>query len=366
MDLDEVYMERVLELAKKGWGTTNPNPLVAAIIVKDGKIISEGFHQRAGWPHAEVVAINNACQSVKGAAMYVNLEPCSHYGRTPPCVNSIVEAGIKKVVIGMQDPNPKISGRGIQMLKEAGIEVKTDVLLKEACKLNEIFVKYITQKKPFVIVKWAMTLDGKIASYTGDSKWISSEEAREYVHKIRKRCAAVLVGINTVIKDNPYLNVRLKDEEHVEKIKIIIDSKGRIPESSNVICSCDKCKVIYATTSMISKEKEEFLIQRGANVLKIEDKTGKVDLNRLMDILYEMGIDSVLIEGGSEINWCAFESGIVDKVLVFISPKILGGKEAVTAVGGAGKSLIKESFKLKEISYANFAEDILIEGYLRK
>ncbi|HAA43310.1 MAG TPA: bifunctional diaminohydroxyphosphoribosylaminopyrimidine deaminase/5-amino-6-(5-phosphoribosylamino)uracil reductase RibD, partial [Ruminiclostridium sp.] len=240
----ENYMKRAIELAKKGWGRTNPNPLVGAVIVKDGKIISEGFHEVVGGSHAEVCAINNADTSVAGSTMYVNLEPCSHYGRTPPCVKAIIEAGIKKVVVAMIDPNPKVSGKGVNILKEAGVEVEVGVMEKEAKALNEIFINYVVNKKPFVIMKTAMTLDGKIATFTGSSKWITGTEARRYVHIIRDRVSAIMVGSNTVIKDNPFLTTRLENKEGKDPVRIIVDGKGIVPEDSNVFNSSSKAPAI--------------------------------------------------------------------------------------------------------------------------
>ncbi len=229
------YMKRVLELARGGWGKTNPNPLVGAIIVKDGELVAEGFHEVIGCAHAEAAALYNAKSDVSGGTMYVNLEPCSHFGRTPPCANKIIENKIKRVVVGMVDPNPRVSGRGIEMLRNAGIEVTVGVLEEEAKKLNEIFIKYITKKRPFVIMKSAMTLDGKIASHTGDSKWITCESSRRYVHTVRDRVAAVMVGINTVLKDNPFLTTRLEDKNGSDAIRVVVDSKGMLPESCNII-----------------------------------------------------------------------------------------------------------------------------------
>jgi diaminohydroxyphosphoribosylaminopyrimidine deaminase/5-amino-6-(5-phosphoribosylamino)uracil reductase len=265
---DEKFMERAIELAKMGWGRTNPNPLVGAVLVKDGRIIAEGFHRALGKSHAEVDAFDNAAEDISGSNLYVNLEPCSHYGRTPPCAKAIIDANIKKVVIAMADPNPKVSGRGIKMLRDAGIEVKVGVLENEALKLNEIFINYIVKKKPFVIMKSAVTLDGKIATVSGDSKWITGEESRNYVHVIRDRVSAIMVGINTVLKDNPSLTTRRIDKEGKDPIRIIVDSRGILPEDSNVIKSDSKAGVILATTSCIPKEKEERLIERGSGTYR--------------------------------------------------------------------------------------------------
>lgn len=365
MNMYEVYMKRVLELAKGGWGKTNPNPLVGAVIVKNGEIIAEGYHEALGCAHAEVAAFNNAKQDVKGGTLYVNLEPCSHYGRTPPCALAIIEAGIREVVVAMEDPNPKVAGRGIRILKDAGIEVAVGVLEKEARKLNEIFIKYITQKKPFVIMKTAMTLDGKIASACGDSKWISGESSRQHVHIVRDRVAAIMVGINTVLVDNPSLTTRLGSGRGKDPVRIVVDSRGIIPVDSRVINVESSAGVILATTSLIEREKEKKLMDNGVHILKMDGSGGHADLNKLMDELYKLEIDSVLLEGGGSLNSAALNSGIVDKVMIFIAPKIIGGKDAKTPVEGAGMQLMKDAVKLEDISISRFDEDILVEGYVK-
>jgi len=364
MESHEYYMKRVLELSKSGWGRTNPNPLVGAVIVKDGEIIGEGFHKALGCSHAEVDAFNNAKHSVKGATLYVNLEPCSHFGRTPPCAKAIIEAGISRVIVAMVDPNPKVSGRGIQMLKDAGINVEVGIMEAEAKKLNEIFVNYISRKKPFVILKSAMTLDGKITSVSGDSKWISGEESRKYVHKLRDRVSGIMVGINTVIKDNPSLTTRLEKGKGKDATRIVVDSKGEIPLDSTVINIASEARLILATTTRIEAAKEKSLIEKGVQIIKADGKDGRVDLNILMDELYKMEIDSILLEGGGTLNAAALETGIVDKVMFFVAPKIIGGERAVTPVEGEGIQQMKDAVRLKDISVSRFDEDILIEAYI--
>ena len=365
MDIHEVYMTRVLELARCGWGKTNPNPLVGAVIVKNGEIIAEGYHKVIGGAHAEVDAFNNAKSDVTGGTLYVNLEPCSHYGRTPPCALRIIEAGIGSVVVAMEDPNPKVSGRGIKMLRDAGIEVVIGVLEKKAAALNEIFIKYISAKKPFVIMKAAMTLDGKIASASGDSKWISAEGSRQQVHMVRDRVAAIMVGINTVLADNPALTTRLPSGKGNDAVRIVVDSKGIIPADSLVINEESAAAVIVATTSLIEKEKENQLIQKGVRILKLDGPDKHVDLNWLMRELYKLEIDSVLLEGGGELNAAALNSKIVDKIMLFIAPKIIGGRNAKTPVEGEGIQLMKDALKLEDISVSRFDEDIVVEGYLK-
>ena len=364
MHSHEFYMKRAIELAKGGWGRTNPNPLVGAVIEKDGKIISEGFHEVVGESHGEVCAIKNATSSVAGSTMYVNLEPCSHYGRTPPCVKAIIEAGIKKVVIAMIDPNPKVSGRGVNILKEAGVEVEVGVMEKEARALNEIFINYVVNKRPFVIMKTAMTLDGKIATFTGSSKWITGTEARRYVHIIRDRVSAIMVGSNTVIKDNPFLTTRLEEKAGKDPVRIIVDGRGIVPEDSNVFNSHSKAPVILATTYSIDKDKEERLIEKGVKIIKTEGE--HVDLELLMDELYKINIDSILLEGGGTLNSYAISSKIVDKVMFFVAPKIVGGKNAVTPVEGCGIDKMEDELEVKNLSIKRYGSDILIEGYLEK
>lgn len=365
MDMHEVYMARAIELARGGWGKTNPNPLVGAVIVKSGEIIAEGCHKVLGGVHAEVDAFNNAKGNVAGGTLYVNLEPCSHYGRTPPCALRIIEEGIGKVVTAMQDPNPKVSGRGIKMLRDAGIEVVEGVLGKEAAALNEIFIKYISAKRPFVIMKAAMTLDGKIASVSGDSKWISAESSRKQVHMVRDRVAAIMVGINTVLTDNPALTTRLPAGKGSDAVRIVVDSKGIIPADSLVISEAAAAGVILATTSLIEKEKEKQLVQKGVRILKLDGPDRQVDLNLLMQELYRLEIDSVLLEGGGELNAAALKSKIVDKLMLFIAPKIIGGRNAKTPVEGEGIQLMKDAIKLENVSIGRFDEDIVVEGYLK-
>ncbi|TYQ16080.1 UNVERIFIED_CONTAM: diaminohydroxyphosphoribosylaminopyrimidine deaminase/5-amino-6-(5-phosphoribosylamino)uracil reductase [Acetivibrio alkalicellulosi] len=359
---NDFFMKKAIELAKLGWGKTNPNPLVGAVIVKNDNVVSEGFHEVLGCAHAEVAAINNANSSVEGGTLYVNLEPCSHYGRTPPCTKAIIEAGIKKVVVAMIDPNPKVSGKGIEILKDAGIEVEVGVLEEEALKLNEIFIKYVVRKKPFVIMKTAMTLDGKIASYKGDSKWITGKEARHHVHRVRDRVCAIMVGLNTILKDNPLLTTRIDGEEGKDPIRIIVDSRGTIPENSNVINCDSKAPTILATTKLIDKEKEKYLHQKGIKIIKTEGEC--VDLKQLMDELYNMEIDSILLEGGGSLNSSAIQCKIVDKVMMFIAPKIIGGKDAITPVEGIGIELMKNAVELDNVEMSRFGKDFLIEGYI--
>lgn len=359
-------MERALELARMGIGHTNPNPLVGAVIVKDGRIIGEGYHEFYGGPHAEVNAFKNAVEDVKGAVMYVTLEPCSHYGKTPPCAKAIIEKGIKKVIIGLQDPNPLVAGKGIEILMENGIEVETGVLEEEGKRLNEVFFKYITTGLPFCIMKTAMTLDGKIATGTGDSKWITGEHSRRYVHMLRNRTAGIMVGIGTVLADDPMLNTRLEDGGGRDPIRIILDSSARIPLDAKVLNLDSKASTIIAATERADRDKIKALEERGAEIIITPLKDNEVDLSFLMKALGEKKIDSILIEGGSKINYAALEAGIVDKVNAFIAPKIIGGDNAKTPVGGEGRTFMKDAVNLRDIQVYRFGNDIMIEGYIIK
>lgn len=361
---DSFYMSRALELAALGSGTTSPNPLVGAVIVKDGKIIGEGWHQKAGEPHAEINAIRNSKETVEGATIYVNLEPCSHFGRTPPCAAELVRRRFRRVVVAMEDPNPLVAGRGIKLLRENGIWVDIGVKKLEALMLNDIFIKYITKKMPFVLLKAAMTLDGKTATVTGDSKWISSEISREYVHRLRYRYSSILVGVNTVIKDNPELTARLKGVETKNPVRIIVDSKGRIPPEARVLDIDENRRTIVATTEDMPEEKLEYLKSRGVEIIITDKKEGKVSIEELMKELYKREVDSVLVEGGGTVAASFLEEGYADKAAFFIAPIIIGGRNAPTPVMGRGVKSISEGYKLEYPSISTFGQDVLVEGYV--
>lgn len=358
-------MKRAIEISKKGTGYTYPNPLVGAVIVKDHKIIGEGYHEYFGGNHAEINALKSAKEDVYGSTMYVTLEPCSHYGKTPPCAEAIVKSGIKEVIVGMIDPNELVAGRGIEILENNGINVVQGILESEVKKVNEIFIKYITTKEPFCILKTAMTFDGKIATKSGDSKWISNEISRKYVHDIRHKVAGVMVGIGTVLKDNPSLTTRLNDKEGKDSTRIILDTKGRIPLDSKVFNSKSEASTIIVTTELATKEKIQDILDVGAEVIVTPLYNGKVDLKYLMKKLGEKNIDSILLEGGSELNYSALDAGIVDKVVSFIAPKIIGGKDAKAPVEGLGRSTIGECINLNDISVSKIEDDIVIEAYIK-
>jgi diaminohydroxyphosphoribosylaminopyrimidine deaminase / 5-amino-6-(5-phosphoribosylamino)uracil reductase len=358
------YLRRAISLAKKGLGWVNPNPLVGAVIVKNGRIIGEGYHAYYGGPHAEATALENATESVKGATMYVTMEPCSHHGKTPPCTDPIIRKGIRKVVVGMKDPNPLVNGKGLKILADAGIEVETGVEESAVLKMNELFVKYIVTGRPFCTLKTAMTLDGKIATVENASKWISCEDSRKVVHELRQQYSAVMVGINTVLYDDPLLNTRRIRKKSKDPLKVIVDSSGRIPMEAKVL-KTDPQLVVLATTDKIDVKKKQALERLGVQVLVCPQNEEKVDLETLMFLLGKMGIDSVLLEGGSTIAFSALIHGIVDKVVSFIAPKIIGGADAPSPVGGKGLSSMEDAIGVTGWNSRKIGTDILIEGYIR-
>lgn len=363
--MDKQFMMEAIKLARKGSGFVNPNPLVGAVIVKNGKVIGQGYHERYGGPHAEVNAVNNAKESVEGATIYVTLEPCFHYGKTPPCVDLIIKKHFSKVVIGMKDPNPLVAGKSIEKLMSQKIEVVVGILEDEIREMNRVFIKYITEKKPYVIMKTAMTLDGKISTKTGDSKWISGEASRRLVHQMRHDMMGIMVGIGTVLKDDPSLTTRQESQEGLNPRPIIIDSKGRLPLTSRLLKEHDKGTIILGTTEHLQLHIEEALKAEGVTIIKTSSIDGKVNLPELMIELGKLGIDSILLEGGSTLNGNAMEAGIVDEVVSFIAPKIIGGR-GVSPVGGEGVENIKDAKILEQISVQSIGEDILVRGKVRR
>lgn len=357
-------MQRAIELAAKGLGKTNPNPLVGAVIVKDGRIIGEGYHQRPGGHHAEVNAFLNVREPVEGADIYVTLEPCSHYGRTPPCADKIIEKGIKRVVIGIRDPNPLVAGKGIKKLVDAGISVEEGLLADDCRKQNEVFLKFITEKKPYVILKAGMSLDGKIATASGESQWITCEESRAHVHQLRNNYMGIMVGVDTVIADNPLLTCRKRSGRN--PVRIITDSRLRIPVNSKVLARQEESKTIIATTHFAKPEKIKELQGLGIDVMVTESTGDRVNLASLMISLGQKGIDSILLEGGPNLNYSALAAGIVDKVMLYAAPMLIGGQSSKTAVEGEGIRKLSDAIRLDEVSFRQIDKDILIEGYVRK
>jgi diaminohydroxyphosphoribosylaminopyrimidine deaminase/5-amino-6-(5-phosphoribosylamino)uracil reductase len=358
---DEKWMKRALRLAEVGKGRTSPNPLVGAVLVKRGQVVGEGYHARIGESHAEMVALRQAGKKARGAMLYVNLEPCTHYGRTPPCVPEVIKAGVKRVVIGMEDPNPLVNGKGIEALRKVGIDMKIGVLEKECRRLNEAFCKYILKRQPFVVLKVAATLDGKVATRNGDSKWISGEASRRFVHKVRDRVDGVLVGIGTILRDDPLLTARRKEGK--EPYRIVLDSRLRIPEEAKVF-EHSPSEVILTTTEFAPHEKVERLEKRGVRVLIVDSKAGRVDLRQCLTKLAELGVMNLLVEGGSQINGSFLDEGLIDKFHLFLSPRLLGDPRALGIFGGQGVSNLNEAVAVNEITTKRIGEDILVEGYL--
>jgi diaminohydroxyphosphoribosylaminopyrimidine deaminase/5-amino-6-(5-phosphoribosylamino)uracil reductase len=358
---DEQWMKQALRLAEKGRGRTSPNPMVGAILVKGGRMVGVGYHAKAGEAHAEIVALQRAREEARGAILYLNLEPCAHYGKTPPCAPQVVEAGVKRVVIGMEDPNPLVKGKGIEILRSAGLDVEVGILEKECRRLNEAFCKYILKKEPFVILKAAVTLDGKIATRNGDSKWISGETSRRFAHKLRDQVDGVLVGIGTVLKDDPLLTARIRGGR--DPYRIVLDSRLKISEEARVI-GTPPSRAIIAATELAPRDRVERLEKRGVQILIVDSKEGRVNLRSCLSKLREIGMMSLLVEGGSQVNGSFLDEGLIDKLLLFLSPKLIGDHQALGIFGGRGVSNLQEAIALKEIKTKKMGEDILLEGYL--
>jgi diaminohydroxyphosphoribosylaminopyrimidine deaminase / 5-amino-6-(5-phosphoribosylamino)uracil reductase len=364
-ETDHVWMRRALELAERARGRTSPNPMVGAVLVKDGQLAGEGFHAYAGSDHAEVVALREAGAAAAGTTLYVSLEPCCHHGRTPPCVEQILEAGIARVVTACEDPNPAVSGNGISALRAGGLRVDVGVLAGEAARLNEAFFTYVRTGRPFVTLKVAASLDGKIATRTGESRWITGESARRRVHQLRNETDAVLVGIGTVLRDDPLLTTRLGIADQRDPIRVIVDNLARLPLRAKVVNRASTAPTLLAVSQMAPRAKLEALEREGVQVIVVENSPRRVSLERLMEALGKRCILSVMIEGGAEINGSALREGIVDKVLVFLAPILIGGKSPPTAVGGDGIETLGQALRLRDVCIERFDGDILVAGYLR-
>ncbi len=356
------YMSLALKLAKNGKYTTSPNPMVGAVIVKDGKILATGYHKKAGQPHAEINALSKLNFQAQNCEMYVTLEPCSHYGRTPPCADVIIRSGIKKVVIATLDPNPLVNGKGVEKLKNAGIEVVSGILEEEAKKLNEKFFKYITTKTPFVALKIAQTLDGKISLKNGESKWITSEKSREYVHKLRMEYDAVLTGIGTILKDDSQLNVRLK-KVYKQPFRIILDSRLKIPLSARVLEEPNK--VIVLTTNLTDREKLEQIRSKGVEVVITNEKDGKIDLKSALKALGEKNITSVMVEAGPTLLTSFLKESLFDKIYLFVASKVFGA-DSKSIFSELGLEDISKSPQFRIESVKKIGEDLLLELYPRR
>jgi len=360
---DVRFMREAHSLAQSAEGRTTPDPMVGAVLVKGGRIISMGYHGEVTTPHAEAWAIQKAEEKSKGATLYINLEPCCHYGNNPPCTERIIKAGISKVVVSMKDPNPLVSGKGFKILKRHGVKVLVGLLEDEARRQNEVFVKYITTKRPFVALKTAMTIDGKIATRTGASRWVAGEESLRRAHHLRNVYDAILVGVGTVLIDNPKLNVR-RVKKVKDPIRIVLDAHARTPKRADVLKGRGS-KTIIVVGPKAAKAKVEDLKKAGAEILVVKAPKGKIDMKELMKKLGKMKITSVLVEGGGEVGASAIEAGVVDKVYFFIVPKIFGGREAKTPIEGLGIKLPSQAKHLKMIHEERVGEDFLITGYLK-
>jgi diaminohydroxyphosphoribosylaminopyrimidine deaminase / 5-amino-6-(5-phosphoribosylamino)uracil reductase len=360
--MNEQYMIEAIALAKLGVGRTNPNPMVGCVIVKDNRIIATGYHHHHGGVHAEVDALMNTTEDVSDATMYVTLEPCSHHGKQPPCCEAIVRSKIKKVVIATLDPNPIVHGQGVAHLLNHGIDINIGMCEDEAIMMNKKFNHFITQKTPYVLIKAAMTLDGKIATKTGDSQWISSPDSLEYVHQLRNEYASIAVGVNTVIIDNPSLTIRIKDQDERCHKRIIFDSRGRIPLHSKVLNDAFVHQTIIVTTNAIPNTIKEEIKKRGANVIEVNDLDGHVDIQDAMKALGQLGIDSCFIEGGSEIIASAFKANIVNEVSICVAPKLIGGQEAKGFMGDIGVEKLSSAIQLEFTGFTPMKKDIILHA----
>lgn len=354
----EEYMKLALELAEKGAGYVSPNPMVGAVIVKDGRIIGRGYHQRYGEAHAEVNALRSCTESPEGADLYVTLEPCCHYGKTPPCTEAIIENRIANVFIGTLDINPQVAGKSVDILRQHGIGVKTGILEAECKRLIKVFRKFMSERTPFVLMKYAMTMDGKIATYAHNSQWISGEESRKKVHETRHAFSAIMVGVNTVIRDNPMLTCRI--ENGINPLRVICDTNLRTPLDSRVVETADSVPTCIFTACDDELKKEPY-IKRGCKLINVSRRENHTDLSEVMKILGSMEIDSVLLEGGGALNWSALKQQVVDEVQTYVAPKIFGGAGA-SPVGGEGVEFPKDAVMLRPYSVSQIGEDYLIES----
>jgi diaminohydroxyphosphoribosylaminopyrimidine deaminase/5-amino-6-(5-phosphoribosylamino)uracil reductase len=361
------YMEQALSLARLALGQVSPNPAVGAMVVKHDSVIGKGYTQPPGSSHAEIVALEQAGKEARGGAMYVTLEPCCHYGRTPPCSQAIIAAGIAEVHMAMLDPNPSVSGRGREELEEAGIKTFIGEHMKEARNINEAYSKFITCGTPFVTAKFAMSLDGKLATYSGDSKWISGDESRQYAHNLRKTNDAIMTGVNTVLADNPHLTARCCSGRggtaKKQPLRIIVDGRGRTPITARVFSEPGETLLVWGRPA--SPEEKAAFARVGAEILEMPSKEGYISLEKLLEVLGKRQITSVLVEGGSILLGSLFDQRLIDKVIAFIAPIIIGGEEAKTAVGGKGVAQVVDSLKLERVTQERFGQDIMVVGYLR-
>ena len=355
---DEKYMRQAIALALKGTGRVNPNPLVGAVVVKDGRVIGEGYHQQYGCPHAERNALAACTESPAGATIYVTLEPCCHHGKNPPCTQALIQAGVSRVVVGSADPNPLVAGKGIAQLKAAGIQVEEGCLQAECDAINFIFFHYITTKQPYLALKYAMTTDGKIACHTGVSRWITGETARHHVHQLRNKYAAIMVGTGTLLADDPELTCRIENGNN--PVRIVCDTQLRTPLSAKLVTTATEVPTIIATCCQDEIRHKPYQ-EAGCQVWVLPAKNEVVDLHALLQRLGQEKIDSVLVEGGGQLNWSLLQAGLVQRVYTYIAPKIFGGSTAKSPVGGKGVDTPQQAFQMKVVSTQQLGDDFLLE-----
>ncbi len=355
-------MRRALALAQKARGRTSPNPMVGAVVVRRGKIVGEGYHSRAGHPHAEIEALRRAGDEARSADLYVNLEPCCHFGRTPPCTDAIIQAKIKRVFVGMKDPDSQVNGKGLRLLKAKGIVIVLGVLKEESLKLNESFIKVMKTGMPFVVLKTAMSLDGKIATRSGDSRWITGKLARNHVHNIRSQVDAIMVGTETILKDNPRLTCRLGTDTVKHPVRIILDRRNRIPLTAKVFRNSRSQQIIYVTGSDISSRRLKALIDRKVEILNGKYSKRGFHIKPLLKELANRDMNSILIEGGAELNASVVKADVVDRIVAFISPVLIGGTHAPGFLGGQGVMKMDGAINLKDIAVTKIGEDLMVEA----
>jgi diaminohydroxyphosphoribosylaminopyrimidine deaminase / 5-amino-6-(5-phosphoribosylamino)uracil reductase len=361
---DEAYLERALGLAERGRGLTSPNPLVGAVVVAEGRILGEGFHEGPGRPHAEIVALGEAGDGARGATLYTTLEPCDHFGRTPPCTRAIADAGVARVVCAMGDPNPVVDGRGFAALEAAGIEVRTGVLAHDAMRLNEAYAKHVRTGLPFVTWKMAASLDGKVASRDGTSRWITGEAARADVHRLRAAADAILVGAGTALVDDPSLTVRDPGYRGRPPLRVLVDARGRVPETGDLFDIA--APTMVATTSLAPRQRKEAWRARGAEVVEYEPEGGGVPLPQLLSDLGKRDMQGVLLEGGPTLAWSMVEDRAVDKVVVYLAPKLIGGRDAPGVLGGRGFAPIAQAMQLSVASFDRVGDDLRVEAHVHR
>ncbi len=361
---DRGFMALALKLAQKGAGFTSPNPMVGAVVVRDGRIVGQGYHRRYGGPHAEVEALQRAGAQAQGATLYVTLEPCNHHGKTPPCTQAVLAAGIARVVIANADPNPRVTGGGADFLRQQGLQVEMGLLAEAGQKLNEAFFKAMTTGRPWVIAKAAASLDGKIATHTNDSHWITGPAARAWVHRLRHRVDAILVGVGTILADDPQLTTRLPRGQGKDPVRIVLDSRLRLPLTAQVLHLQSAAPTWIACTEAAPPDMRAALEALGATCLVLPSRQGRVDLEALLALLGQRRVQSLLVEGGAEVHGAFFEAGLIDKFHLFLAPKLIGGRQAPGVLGGQGMARLASAPQVRDLTIRRFAQDILISGYL--